>query len=114
MTSKLTSINRLSALNKRLGVLVVGTAMLALAGCASTATHQSTGEYVSDAVVTTRVKAAIVKDPVLKATEINVETYKGTVQLSGFVKDKQAIAKASDVARSVDGVTSVKNDIRIK
>jgi osmotically-inducible protein OsmY len=114
MISKFTSINRLSALNQRLAVLVIGTAMLVLAGCASTATHQSTGEYVSDAVVTTRVKAAIVKDPVLKATEINVETYKGTVQLSGFVKDKQAIAKASDVARSVDGVTGVKNDIRIK
>lgn len=111
MTSKKTSVGSIS---KRLGVLVIGITMLALAGCTSTATQESASEYVSDAVVTARVKAAIVNDPVLKATEINVETYKGTVQLSGFVKDKQAIAKASDVARGVNGVTSVKNDLRVK
>lgn len=104
----------MKSMTKRLGVLFFAMLMMALAGCASTATQESTGEYVSDAVVTTRVKAAIVNDPVLKATEINVETYKGTVQLSGFVADRQSIGKATEVARAVPGVKAVKNDIRTK
>ncbi len=104
----------MKSMTKRLGVLFFATLMMALAGCASTATQESAGEYVSDAVVTTRVKAAIVNDPVLKATEINVETYKGTVQLSGFVKDASSIPKATEVARAVTGVKSVRNDIRLK
>jgi osmotically-inducible protein OsmY len=104
----------MKSMTKRLGVLFFAAFMMALAGCASTATQESAGEYVSDAVVTTRVKAAIVNDPVLKATEINVETYKGMVQLSGFVKDAKSIPKATEVARAVNGVKSVRNDIRLK
>jgi hyperosmotically inducible protein len=89
--------------------------MLATAlGCASTSTQESTGEYIDDSVITTRVKAAIFNEPSLKSAEINVETFKGEVQLSGFVGTEGDINKAADVARSVEGVTSVKNDMRVK
>jgi osmotically-inducible protein OsmY len=88
--------------------------LLATAGCASTATHEGTGEYVDDSVITTKVKASIFNEPTLKSTEINVETYKGTVQLSGFVSQPEDIAKAAEVARGVKGVAAVKNDIRVK
>jgi osmotically-inducible protein OsmY len=83
-------------------------------GCASTSKHESTGEYVDDAAITTKVKAAIFNEPTLKSTEINVETYKGDVQLSGFVAQPQDATKAAEVARGVKGVNSVKNDIRVK
>ena len=88
--------------------------LLAAAGCASTSTKEGTGEYVDDSVITTKVKASIFNDPSLKATEINVETFKGTVQLSGFVAQPQDIARAGDIARGVKGVTAVKNDIHVK
>ena len=88
--------------------------LLATAGCASTSTKEGTGEFVDDAVVTTKVKAAIFNEPTLKSTEINVETFKGVVQLSGFVAQPADVAKAGEVARSVKGVSSVKNDIRVK
>ena len=88
--------------------------LLATAGCASTSTKEGTGEYVDDAVVTTKVKAAIFNEPTLKTTEINVETFKGTVQLSGFVSQAADVSKAAEVARSVKGVSSVKNDLRVK
>ena len=84
------------------------------AGCASTPTHEGTGEYVDDAVITTKVKAAILEEPGLKSTEINVETYKGTVQLSGFVSSQSNIQKAVEVTRGVKGVKAVKNDMRVK
>ena len=88
--------------------------LLATAGCASTPTHEGTGEYVDDSVITTKVKASIFNEPSLKSTEINVETFKGTVQLSGFVSQPEDIAKAGQIARGVKGVTAVKNDIRVK
>jgi osmotically-inducible protein OsmY len=77
-------------------------------------TKRSGGEFVDDAVITTKVKAAIIKEDSLKASEINVETYKGVVQLSGFVSSEADIAMATKVAGQVEGVTSVKNDIRLK
>jgi hypothetical protein len=86
----------------------------AIAGCASTSTTEGTGEYIDDSVITTKVKAAILQDPSLKVAEINVETFKGIVQLSGFVKSKADISQAVAVARGISGVTSVKNDIRLK
>jgi osmotically-inducible protein OsmY len=94
----------------------VFTASLALTvvGCSSTPTRESTGEYLDDAAITAKVKAAFVNDPTLKATEINVETFKGDVQLSGFVAQPQDAQRAAEVARGVKGVTSVKNDIRVK
>jgi osmotically-inducible protein OsmY len=83
-------------------------------GCASTSTKEGTGEYIDDSVITTKVKAAIINEPTLKATEINVETFKGSVQLSGFVAQPADAAKAAEVARGVKGVKSVKNDVRVK
>jgi osmotically-inducible protein OsmY len=94
----------------------VFTASLALTvvGCSSTPTRESTGEYLDDAAITTKVKAAIFNEPSLKSTEINVETFKGDVQLSGFVAQPADAQRAAEVARGVKGVTSVKNDIRVK
>lgn len=84
-------------------------------GCASSnPTSKTAGEYVDDAVITTKVKAAFAADPTVKATEINVETYKGDVQLSGFVAEPRDAQRAVEIARGVQGVTSVKNDIRVK
>ena len=85
-----------------------------LMGCASTATQEGTGEYVDDTVITTKVKAEIFNEPSLKSAEINVETFKGVVQLSGFVNSQDDINRAVRVARSVKGVVSVKNDMRLK
>jgi len=83
-------------------------------GCASTPKQEGTGEYVDDTVITTKVKAAVFNEPSLKSAEINVETFKGVVQLSGFVRSQADINKAVAVARSVNGVKSVKNDMRLK
>ena len=90
------------------------TSLFAVAGCASTPTKEGTGEYVDDSVLTTKVKAAVFNEPTLKTNEINVETFKGVVQLSGFVAQPADIAKAGEVARGVKGVKSVKNDLRMK
>jgi hypothetical protein len=83
-------------------------------GCASTPTRQSSGEYVDDSAITARVKAAIFDDPSLKVLQINVETFKGEVQLSGFVDAAQNVRRAGEVARGVKGVKSVKNDLIVK
>ena len=88
--------------------------LLAVAGCASSPQKEGTGEYIDDTVITAKVKAAIVNDPTLKATEINVETFKGVVQLSGFVSSESDIGKAVQVARGVAGVKSVKNAMAVK
>lgn len=88
--------------------------LMALVGCASTEKKSSTGEYIDDTVITTKVKAAILEDKELKVTEINVETFKGVVQMSGFVSSQSDINKAANIARSVEGVKSVKNDMRVK
>lgn len=83
-------------------------------GCASTAKQEGTGEYVDDTVITTKVKAAILGDASLKSAEINVETFKGVVQLSGFVNSQADINKAVELTRSIKGVKSVKNSMRLK
>ena len=88
--------------------------LFAVAGCASTPTKEGTGEYVDDSVLTTKVKASIFNEPTLKSTEINVETFKGIVQLSGFVRSQADTHKAVEVARGVSGVKSVKDDMRLK
>ena len=85
-----------------------------LVACASTRTHESTGEYVDDSVITTKVKSLLANDDFFKSFQISVETYKGTVQLSGFVNSQQAVDKAGEIARSVKGVKSVKNDLIVK
>ncbi|MES2297136.1 MAG: BON domain-containing protein [Pseudomonadota bacterium] len=89
-------------------------AALALVACASTRTSEGTGEYVDDTVITTKVKAALFEDPELKAHEINVETFKGNVQLSGFVSTKEEEQKAVEVTKNVKGVRSVKNSMLLK
>ena len=85
-----------------------------LAACASTRTHESTGEYVDDSVITSKVKALLANDDFFKSFQISVETYKGIVQLSGFVNSQQAVNKAGEIVRSVQGVKSVKNDLLVK
>jgi osmotically-inducible protein OsmY len=92
------------------GILFVATAL----GCASTAKQEGTGEYFDDTVITSKVKAAIFDEPALKSAEINVETFKGVVQLSGFVSSQAAENTAVAAARKVPGVKSVKNDMRLK
>lgn len=88
--------------------------LLVLSACASTPKREGAGEYIDDAVITTKVKAALVDDPQLKAREINVETFKGTVQLSGFVSSRDDINKAVAVARGVKGGSSVRNSMIVK
>lgn len=83
-------------------------------GCASTSTQEGTGEFVDDTVITTKVKAAIFSEPSLKSMEINVETFKGVVQLSGFVSSEASKQKAIEMARTVKGVKSIKDDMRLK
>ncbi|MCR4291513.1 MAG: BON domain-containing protein [Candidatus Kuenenia sp.] len=83
-------------------------------GCAGSSTHDSTGEYVDDSVITTKVKAAIFNDPVAKMLQVNVETFKGVVQLSGFVDSADAAARAVEAARSVGGVKNVINKMSVK
>jgi len=83
-------------------------------GCASTRTTESTGQYVDDSVITTEVKASLANNDFLKSFQISVETFKGTVQLSGFVNSEQAVAKAGEIARSIKGVKSVKNNLVVK
>jgi osmotically-inducible protein OsmY len=94
--------------------LVIALAFGAVVGCAATPQRESTGQYIDDAAVTTSVKAAILGESSLKVAEINVETFKGVVQLSGFVRNEDNILTAVRVARSVNGVKSVKNDMRLK
>ncbi len=99
---------------KRFYSIMAAVAMATALGCASTAKHEGTGEYVDDSVITTKVKAAILEEPTLKSAEINVETFKGIVQLSGFVSTQANVDKALVVAQQVGGVKSVKNDMRLK
>jgi osmotically-inducible protein OsmY len=97
-----------------LGFLLCIALVTAFLGCASTPKKAGTGEYIDDRVITTKVKAALVEDPMTKAYQINVDTFKGEVQLSGFVDSAQAVAKAGEVARGVNGVKSVKNNLIVK
>ncbi|HDZ38087.1 MAG TPA: BON domain-containing protein [Marinobacter sp.] len=94
--------------------LAIAMLLTLFAGCASTQTQSGTGEYLDDTVITTKVKTAIFNEPTLKSAEINVETFKGVVQLSGFVSSKADINAAIRVAREVKGVKSVSNDMELK
>jgi len=104
-------------MNKTTLIKRIGTGVLVatlMAGCASSPTQSSTGEYIDDSAITARMKTAIYSDPILKVGQISVETYKGVVQLSGFVDSQQAVAKATQLARSVEGVQAVKNSLIVK
>jgi osmotically-inducible protein OsmY len=101
--------------NTRKFAYFIGAMVLAVTlGCASSSKKEGSGEYVDDTVITGKVKAAMLAEPTLKSAEINVETFKGIVQLSGFVSSKDAESKAVVVAQDVAGVKSVKNDMRLK
>ncbi|QEL64617.1 hypothetical protein OTERR_11410 [Oryzomicrobium terrae] len=99
---------------QRFSTFLFALGMAFMFGCASTAKQEGTGEYFEDSYITTKVKAALLAEPALKSFEINVETYKGIVQLSGFVSTQADISKALEVTRGVKGVKSVKNDMRLK
>jgi len=99
---------------KHFSALLLAVLLVSVLGCASTPQQEGTGEYFDDSVITTKVKAAIFNEPSLKVAEINVETFRGTVQLSGFVRSRDDMDKAVEVARGVGGVKSVKNDMRLK
>jgi hyperosmotically inducible protein len=101
-------------LGKYLSAVFLAFTLMSVVGCASTQKQAGTGEYIDDSVVTAKVKAAILGEPSLKSAEINVETFKGAVQLSGFVSSQAAANKAVEVTRGVGGVKSVKNDMRLK
>ena len=95
-------------------LLALGTGVATFSGCAGTATRESTGEYIDDATITTKVKAAFVKDPVVSAMDVKVDTFNSTVQLSGFVDTPEQKTRAEQVARGVSGVTGVANNITVK
>jgi hyperosmotically inducible protein len=99
---------------KLISAFVMTITLLFALGCAATATRESTGEYIDDSTITTKVKDAIFREPTLKSSEINVVTFKGEVQLSGFVSSQPNIDKAVEIAKGVKGVQSVKNDMRNK
>ncbi|MEO6561621.1 MAG: BON domain-containing protein [Nitrosospira sp.] len=94
------------------GIIVI--LFLSMLGCASTSTTESTGEYIDDSVITTKVKAAIFNEPTLKSTEINVKTFKGIVQLSGFVSSQADISRAMEVAKTIVGAKFVRNSLYVK
>ena len=100
--------------NKFVGYFLIIMLFAVFAACASTRTQESAGEYVDDSVITTKVKSLLAGDDFLKSFQIGVETYKGVVQLSGFVNSQAAADKAVEIAKSVQGVKSVKNDLIVK
>lgn len=99
---------------RQLGVVVASAFILAVSGCSVTRGQQGVGEYMSDAGVTTAVKAKFAEDPTVAATSIGVETLNGTVQLTGFAKSQAEKDRAVALARQVKGVTTVKNDIVVR
>jgi osmotically-inducible protein OsmY len=101
-------------LRNRFLILLCSVMLAVSLGCASTPKHEGTGEYVDDAVISTKVRAAIINEPSLSSAEINVETFKGVVQLSGFVSSQADINRAVQVAHGVAGVKSVQNSMRLK
>jgi osmotically-inducible protein OsmY len=94
---------------------IIGLFLVAfIAGCAGSRHQESTGDYIDDAAITAKVKAEIFNDPMLKVFQISVESFKGVVQLSGFVDSVKVSARAAEVAKSVDGVHGVKNSLVVK
>lgn len=88
--------------------------VVALMSCAGSRTRETTGEYIDDSVITSKVKYALLADPDVKSLDIGVETFKGVVQLSGFVNNAEQARKAVEIAKSVEGVRSVKNSLIVK
>jgi len=99
---------------QKITVLLISGVLISLTACAASDTKESTGQYVDNSVLTAKVKTAIFNEPTLKSSEITVQSFKGEVQLSGFVSSIEQTNKAVDIAKTIPGVTSVKNDMRVK
>lgn len=100
-------------LKRSASAVFLAVALAGMTGCAATPTTESTGQYIDDAAITAKVKAAILDQPTLKMLDIHVDTFKGTVRLSGIVASRASIDRATEVARGVAGVKSVRNEMRI-
>ncbi len=96
------------------GYLIIVLLIASFAGCGSSSKQSSTGEYIDDTVITTKVKSLLAADDFLKSFQVSVETFKGTVQLSGFVDSHQAVNRAAEITRDVKGVRAVKNNLIVK
>lgn len=99
---------------KQCSAFLISALLVLAAGCASTQNRESTGEFIDDSVITTRVKAAVLRESSLRSSEINVETFKGVVQLSGFVNSQEDINTAVALTSAIEGVASVSNDMIVK
>lgn len=99
---------------KRFFAITLAVMFVSVLGCAGSPKQESTGEIITDSWITAKVKATLVEDPLVKAREVNVETFKGVVQLSGFVSSAAAMNQAVRLTRGIKGVTSVRNDMRLK
>jgi osmotically-inducible protein OsmY len=99
---------------RSIGLMVCFVLVTAFMGYAASEKHETTGQYVDDSVITTKVKAAIFNEATLKTLQINVKTYKAVVQLSGFVDSAKSASKAEEVAKGVAGVASVENSLIVK
>jgi hyperosmotically inducible protein len=104
----------MKTLSKYLSIFLLAITLASVVGCASTQKQEGAGEWIDDSVITAKVKSVILSEATLKVAEFNVETFKGVVQLSGFVSSHAAASKAVELANGVRGVKSVKNDMRIK
>jgi hyperosmotically inducible protein len=102
--------------SQKLSALLLAAVMSStmIVGCSSTPTQQSTGQAIDDGVVTAKVKAKLIEDPVTKAHQISVETFKGNVQLSGFVETEQARSRALQLARDTAGVKNVRDALEVR
>ncbi|MER3446389.1 MAG: transporter [Candidatus Dadabacteria bacterium] len=96
------------------GLVIALVFIVAFISCAGNRTHESTGQYIDDSTITTKVKAALLADPDVSGLDVNVETFKGVVQLSGFVDDQKQANRAVEIARSVNGVKGVENRLTVK
>lgn len=104
----------MTPLSRTLPLIILAVVLSLVSACAENGSHRATGEYIDDTVITAKVKTAILNDPQTKVLEIHVETYKGEVQLSGFVSSQEEADRAVELTRNVKGVTSVKNDMLIR
>ena len=104
----------MSKLNLILRILISLILVVSIAGCAGGKTHESTGEYLDDSAITTKVKSSILGDSKLKVFQISVQTFKGIVQLSGFVNSSEVSARATELTRTVKGVKMVNNSLIVK
>jgi len=106
--------DRFLLVSYRIPLILIALVLAILTACSPSATHRGTGEYIDDTAVTARVKTALATDPQVKATEVQVETFRGTVQLSGFVDSAESAARAAQLAREIRGVKEVRNSMVVR